>query len=297
MNFKQLEAFVTVAQQGSFSRAAQLLYTSPTALTQQLNALEREMGCRLLERTYRGTKMTAAGDLFYANAKELLRLADAAVRQCRSAGEKESSVITIGSYHENEIMLLQGYVRRFADICPDIRVDFYNQDHRNFYDLLEAGTLDLFVYPYDDFIEKRGLRFYEMGESGLCCSMVRNHPLAQKEQLEIEDLRNWPLIIGCGCKSRCLDGFREYAQEQPDFCLKRFETDGEVWKHILTQNYLMLNLDYSIFAEGNSVAVPLNWPEKYRYGIIYRADAKQAVRRFLCFMRETGNRQGQEKEL
>ena len=295
MNFKQLEAFVTVAEQGSFSRAAQSLYTSPTALTGQLNALERELECRLLERTYRGTRMTAAGTEFYTSARELLRLADAAVRQCRAAGGRENRVITIGSYHENEIMLLQSYMQRFAEICPDIQMNFYDQDYRNFYDLLEKGTLDFFIHPYDAFIEEKGLCFYEMGESGLCCNMAENHPLAGKERLEIEDLRGQSLIIGCGCKSRCLDEFKEYVEARPlKLCLKRFETDGEIWKHVLTRNYLMLSLDYAASAGGKSVSVPLSWPKRYRYGIIYRADARPAVRRFLSFMKETGRKQERE---
>ena len=49
IHLKQLEGFVSVVEQGSFSRAAALLYTSPAALTQQMNTLERELECRLLQ--------------------------------------------------------------------------------------------------------------------------------------------------------------------------------------------------------------------------------------------------------
>ena len=78
MNLKQLEAFITVAEQGSFSKAAQRLFTSPTALTQQLNALERYLQCTVLERTYRGVRLTPAGEVFYQYAKSIMKQADEA---------------------------------------------------------------------------------------------------------------------------------------------------------------------------------------------------------------------------
>ncbi len=286
IHLKQLEGFVSVVEQGSFSRAAALLYTSPAALTQQMNTLERELECRLLQRSYRGAEPTAAGRDFYPKAKEILALAAQAVRQCRAAG-KEDAVITVGCYHENEIILLQDYLRRFAGICPDIQVDFYNGDYREFYDLLLAGRLDFFIHPYDDFIEKKGLCFQELGETQLCCCMSWSHPLAHKKRLSLGDLTGQALIIGCGCKSRCLDGFREHIKETGlPVRLEQFDTEGEVWKHILTQDHLLLSLYYSARSNANSTAILLDWPQRYRYGIIYRADASRPMRRFLNFMKE-----------
>lgn len=286
IHLKQLEGFAAVVEQGSFSRAAALLYTSPAALTQQMNVLERELGCRLLERSYRGASPTPAGQDFYPKAKQILSLAEQAVRQCQAAG-REKTVVTVGCYHENEIILLQDYLQRFAGICPDIQVDFYNHDYREFYDLLQAGRLDFFIHPYDDFLEKNGFCFCELGQTQLCCCMSRTHPLAGRQQLSLNDLQGQPLIIGCGCKSRCLDGFREHIkQEKLPIELRQFDTEGEVWKHILTQDHLLLSLYYSAGSNANSTKIPLDWPQKYRYGIIYRADASRATRRFLNFIKE-----------
>ena len=286
MNSKQLEAFVTVAEEGSFSKAAERLFTSPTALTQQLNALERYLQCTVLERTYRGVKLTPAGETFYRYARQIMQMTDEAVVKCRESAGLLSNTVTIGSYRELEMHELCLYLGQFAEICPDIEVRFLNQDYRSFFDLLKERKLDLFIHPRDPYIEKNGFCFQKIGTTTICCNMLASHPLARIEKLTIADLRGQNIIVSCGCKSRSLDNLIEHLRvNEPEVHLKAFQSDDEIWSSVFTRGYIMIGLAYSNRPPNGCVSLPLEWEERIEYGFIHRTDDSAAVKRFLSYMK------------
>ena len=73
MELRQLRAFVEVAGQGHFGRAAQRLHLTQPSLTQRIQALEREVGVQLLERSAREVRLTAAGTMLLPHAQSLVR--------------------------------------------------------------------------------------------------------------------------------------------------------------------------------------------------------------------------------
>lgn len=283
MNLKQLEAFITVAREGSFSKAAQQLYTSPTALTQQLNALERYLQCAVFDRTYRGVRLTPAGEAFLPYAQKLYALADEAVAQCRASAGLFRQSIVIGCYRELEMNFLRPYLARFAEICPDVTVQFRSADYRTFFDLLKNRELDLFIHPHDPYIEKNGFCFQKLGTTTICCNMWEQHSLAHHRSISAADLRGEHVIISCGCKSRALDRFIDYLRvNEPSVLLQSFHTDDEIWANVFTRNYLMISLSYSNQPPQGCVSVPLQWPETIDYGFIHQPEESIAVRRFLA---------------
>lgn len=75
----QLKVFICVAECGSFSRASQLLYMSPTAVMKQINNLEKHLGISLFIRTKTGSYLTEAGKSIYKNAKKIIQFSDDAI--------------------------------------------------------------------------------------------------------------------------------------------------------------------------------------------------------------------------
>ena len=73
---RQLSTFLKVAELGSFNRAAELLYVSASAVIQQINSLERELGVTLFQRSRRGLRLTAAGEYLAAEAPEFIQRGD-----------------------------------------------------------------------------------------------------------------------------------------------------------------------------------------------------------------------------
>jgi epsilon-lactone hydrolase len=86
IELRHIRAFVTVAEELSFSRAADRLYVSPSALSRQIGALEKLVGCELLERSTHSVELTLAGDALLERAREVLRDVDAAVQMAQSVG-------------------------------------------------------------------------------------------------------------------------------------------------------------------------------------------------------------------
>src|SRR5258705_7962887 len=99
MNLRQLHYFVAIAEEGSFTRAAQRLLVAQPSLSQQIKSLEQELGGPLLERLPKGVRLTAAGIAFVTEARAAVAHAERATRNARSAlgleaGELEVATVT-----------------------------------------------------------------------------------------------------------------------------------------------------------------------------------------------------------
>src|SRR3954468_13118946 len=143
---KPLRAFCQVARLGSVSRAAEALYLSQPAVTLQLQALERELGVRLLERSGRRLTPTREGDLLYELARPLVEgldgLASTFREQVRGldAGELNGAPGASPS-----LCLLPGTVAAFRQRLPDVRLSLHNVTGASGLDLLRSDAVDLAV--------------------------------------------------------------------------------------------------------------------------------------------------------
>lgn len=93
----QLETFITVAESGSFAKAADKLYISPTAVIKQINILESNLDIKLFNRTHRGLTLTAAGKSLYSDARYIIRYSHESLERAKNAMQKENSIIRIGT--------------------------------------------------------------------------------------------------------------------------------------------------------------------------------------------------------
>lgn len=140
---KQIKYFQTVVYCVSFSKAAEECYISQSAISQQIQALERELGVVLLKREKRRISLTAAGEHFYQ--KSLLIAADYE-RLCR-----ETKQIANSNAHTFSIGYSKGYggaefqkaVAEFAAKNPDVPVDVKNGNHEDLYEMLRMEQVDL----------------------------------------------------------------------------------------------------------------------------------------------------------
>src|SRR5512140_3175226 len=97
MNLRQLEYFAAVSEAGSITRAAERLFVSQPSLSQQISALEQELGGALLERLPRGVRLTAAGQRLLPEAHATLRHARRARRAVRMAFELEAGQLEVAT--------------------------------------------------------------------------------------------------------------------------------------------------------------------------------------------------------
>lgn len=115
---RHLNTFLYVADHGSFSKAAEAMFISPTAMAKQVNLLEDRLGVKLFHRTYQGLSPTEAGRIVYSGAQELISLSDSICRRARAAGEYGERGIRIGTSPMNPVQPLLDRWLEVSDRAP-----------------------------------------------------------------------------------------------------------------------------------------------------------------------------------
>jgi DNA-binding transcriptional LysR family regulator len=139
VNLRQLEYFVVIAEEGSFTRASQRLLVAQPSLSQQIGALEAELGGPLLERLPRGVRLTMAGQNFLPEARAATSHANRARRSVRVALGLESGQLEIATNTSTAAGILPSILRRWQELHPNVEVSLSEHLHRR---LLEAAVRD-----------------------------------------------------------------------------------------------------------------------------------------------------------
>ncbi|MBQ8959877.1 MAG: LysR family transcriptional regulator [Ruminococcus sp.] len=191
---KQIRYFQSVVRLGSFTAAAEEHFISQSAISQQIKALEDELGVALLERKNRSFTLTPAGEFFYKKSLVLVADYDNIVRELQKVSGKNGELLRVG--------LLKGYsgtefnsaVSEFTVKFPDVTVEVTHGNHDTLYALLRNGDIDIVLNDQrrafsDEYINiVLDIREYY-------AEISENSPIAQLEEVEISDLKNTPLIL------------------------------------------------------------------------------------------------------
>lgn len=125
MNLKQIRYALAVAEEQSFTRAAQRCHTVQSALSHQIAKLEEELGCTLFERTSRRVRLTPAGQAFIPSAQRLLAAQQALVEEVTAAGDAVSGTLTIGTISTINAIDLTEKLDKFHRHYPAVNIRLY----------------------------------------------------------------------------------------------------------------------------------------------------------------------------
>ncbi|GAB1406414.1 LysR family transcriptional regulator [Thermomonas brevis] len=191
---KPLRAFCQVARLGSVSRAAEALYLSQPAVTLQLQALERELGTRLLERSGRRLTPTREGDLLYEMARPLVEGLDNLAASFREQVRGlDAGELNVAAGSSTILYLLPGIVDAFRRAHADVRLSLHNVTGASGLDLLRSDAVDLAVGSMLDV--PADLTYAPVYRFEPMLIMPPDHPLAAKPDLSLEDLSPYGLIL------------------------------------------------------------------------------------------------------
>lgn len=151
MELRQLEAFVAVAEERNFTRAAARLYVAQSGLSATIKALEQELHTDLFTRTTRRVDLTPAGLAFLPEARRTLAAAAAAVNAVNDVGDLRRGTLDIGVMQASGLFDVPGLLARFASTYPAIQVRLRQTSSAHLAALLAEGRLDvIFTTPVDD---------------------------------------------------------------------------------------------------------------------------------------------------
>lgn len=191
---KPLRAFCQAARLGSVSRAAEALYLSQPAVTLQLQALERELGVRLLERSGRRLTLTREGQELYELARPLVEGIDgleAAFRE-RLKG-LDAGELNVAAGSSTILYLLPRIVEAFRARHPEVRLKLHNVTGAGGLDLLRTDGVDLAVGSMLDV--PADLSYAPVYRFEPMLITPREHPLAARREIALQDLSPYGLIL------------------------------------------------------------------------------------------------------
>lgn len=191
---KPLRAFCQTARLGSVSRAAEALFVSQPAVTLQLQALERDMGTRLLERSGRRLTLTREGEALYELARPLVEGIDGldATFRDRIRG-LDGGELNVAAGSSTILYLLPKIVAAFRTAHPDVRLTLHNVTGASGLDLLRSDAVDLAVGSMLDV--PGDLSYAPVYRFDPMLITPLDHPLAGKADISLEDLSPFGLIL------------------------------------------------------------------------------------------------------
>ncbi len=147
MNLQQLVTFSTVISEGSMTAAAEKLYLTQPAVSQQIRNLEDEMGVGLLDRGSRHAKPTVQGQLLYDYAKRIIALTQQATVAVQTMGEGVKGSLRIGTLNSLGLQLISPAIGTFMKHNSKISISLVYQDGAKVFDSLLKGELDVAILP------------------------------------------------------------------------------------------------------------------------------------------------------
>jgi DNA-binding transcriptional LysR family regulator len=193
MELRYLPQFVAVAETLNLTRAAEMLRMPQPSLSVQIKKLENHIGAALFERAGRGIKLTEAGLVFLAKARELLALAERSVALAQQTAQAQSGHLRIGHNHAAEFHVFPRVVPAFRERYPDIQLSFQRAYGTGFLDALGAGRIDLGFAWFQPPIA--GLDIVPLTHEALVAALPRGHRLAARETITIADLSGEKLVV------------------------------------------------------------------------------------------------------
>ena len=202
MDTATLKTFITIADCGSFSQAADKLFLTQPAISKRIAQLEQELGTRLFDRIGRQTSLTQAGRLLHQRAQHILLEIEDSKREIANLSGEASGSLALGTSHHISLHRLPPVLRRYATQYPQVNLDIRFMDSETACYGVQTGALELAVItlPLEPAKE---IRVKKIWTDPLCFVVGRSHPLARatgtgnnkSSSVKLADLLAQPAIL------------------------------------------------------------------------------------------------------
>lgn len=280
----QLDAFLRVADLGSFSKAAEAMYISAPAVIQQVNLLEERCGFKLFLRSNHGVTLTSAGQSVYQDAKAIVQLSEHALQKARLLVDVSEHTVRVGTSLLFRCRLLPDIWSRISNQCPDLRMEILPIPEK-------SSRLEALAALGTDYDIREGIypdlsghcNFLELGRSPICCAVARNHRLSKETELTLEDLNGEYLVMPVEGASHEMDAFRtELKSKHPTIQIVDSNYYGADTFTLCEVNpYVLITQPVYSDIHSNLVTIPLKIDYTLPYGLMYATNPTPATKKFI----------------
>jgi DNA-binding transcriptional LysR family regulator len=269
LDVKRLRILREVAQAGSFSAAADALYLSQSAVSQQVATLEREVGMQLLDRTREGPKLTEAGRVLVGHADAAIARLEEAERELAAIAGLEGGELRLASFPTASATVLTEAVSIFHGRHPKVRLAVADAEPEESLPQLLRGDIDLaltFDYPSIPTIEERDLDRTPLLTESMHLCLPEGHPLAARKVVPLAELRDEVWLCG-SAPSTCGEVIRDACRSAGFEPRVGFESDD----YLVTQGFIAAGLGFTLLPDLALATL--------RSGVVVRATEPEAPQR------------------
>lgn len=284
----QLETFLHVADAGSFNKAAEASYITPTAVIKQINLLEADLGVKLFERTHRGLRLTKAGMSLYKDTKYIIQYCRDSIVRAKNAMQEDESVIRIGTSPMTPAQILVELWPKIHELCPKIKfqlVPFENTPENAREILRNLGqNIDVVAGIFDEtMLNVRQCAGFEISRQPLCCAVSIYHRLADKNILAVEDLYGENLMLMHRDWSHYVDRLRDDIwQNHEQIHIIDFDFYSvEVFNRCENSNDILMAVQAWDNVHPLLKVIPVEWDHSIPYGLLHSRTPSDTVKGFL----------------
>ncbi|WP_314724536.1 LysR family transcriptional regulator [Enterocloster bolteae] len=293
---QQLTTFVTVTDCGSFTKAAEILFITPTAVMKQINALESHLNLQLIERSKHGIRLTPAGDAIYKDAKFLFDYSKRSIENARRMMEHEDKTFRVGTSMLNP-------AKPFMDLWYRVNQDFqdyklrlvtFEDNHEGILsEIMQLGIkFDFLVAVCDSrqWLSKCGM--LPLGNYKKMIAVSQEHRLAKKSMITIEDLYGETLMMVKEGDSPANDLIRnDLRKNHPAIRIEDTPNfyDISVFNRCIETGNVLLTIECWQDIHPALISIPVDWDYCIPYGLLYTKEPSADVLRFVDAVRHILN--------
>lgn len=284
-----LDTFITVADCGSFTRAADRLFISSTAVMKQMNALEEHLEMKLLDRTPTGIRLTSAGRIIYQDAKFIMDYSRKSIANARAYMLDYDTTFCVGTSLLNP-------AKPFMDLWYRVNSDFsgyklhlvpFEDNHEGIVsEIRRLGEKFDFLIGVNDSKTWLSLcNFLPLGTYRKMVAVSREHPLATRKMIHVTDLYGETLMMVPRGDSGVNDFIRnDLERNHPRIHIEDTSQfyDLSVFNRCAETGNVLLTIECWQDVHPGLVTIPVDWDYKIPYGLLYSQDAPEDVLQFVA---------------
>lgn len=272
MNLRQLQCFQLIAKYLNFTKAASELFITQSGASQQIQALEEELGIKLFDRSSKRVRLTEAGTRLQKNIDEPLSALLKGIQDVQQFSTNlPRKKLVIGCYAVTKERFVASFVRKFAkgELGPFPTV--LRMQPAQLLDALHKGDVDIaLLSPEDIDWDEKSVRFFPLHEIKLVCILSRTHPLASQKELTAAKLKGCTIVIPpqSNCQWRTYQYIRNLVLTELENVQIIESPDGGVTDIMLASSHAVtIRPDYAAVVDETLWSIPLQCSYKMSYGV------------------------------
>ena len=287
----RLETFVKVAECGSFTKAADDLYLTPTAVMKQINALEKELEVALFERTNHGLRITKAGESFLQDARYILEYVSRAEQKAREIFEGENRrSIRIGTSVMTPAKFILDVWSQIQSRMPTLKIElipFENNPVNSVEILRNLGQhIDVVAGLYDEnFLKERRCLAAHMYDKRILLAVPVSHALSAESLITPEKLKSRKVLFIRRGWNVYVDNLRDKLEatgvKTEDFAMFNISA----YNRAVTENTPIITVEGWEDDHPLLKLIPADWEDSIPFGVFYSPKPSKLVKRFIDLLR------------